>query len=157
MLVGVQTYDIRDPAAVQALDILDWSIIGVFCAEFLIKVVAEGSKPWLYFHDRWNVFDFLILILSVLPFGGQAIVALRLIRLGRVLKLVRALPQLRILVQGLASAFGSIGYIGLLLLLSFYLFAVSVQRSSDACVAPESFTCRVLRANACQPYSLSIH
>jgi len=37
---------------------------------------------------------------------------------------VRALPQLRILVQGLASAFTSIGYIGLLLLLAFYLFAV---------------------------------
>lgn len=40
------------------------------------------------------------------------------------LKLVRALPKLQILVMGLLKSMSSIGYIGLLLGLLFYLYGV---------------------------------
>ena len=47
-----------------------------------------------------------------------------MLRLARVLKLVRALPQLQIIVQALFDGLSSIFYILLLLLLLFYFYAI---------------------------------
>ena len=34
------------------------------------KVLAEGKKPWRYFFDYWNVFDFLVVVAGFIPFAG---------------------------------------------------------------------------------------
>lgn len=123
--VGIQTYPL-DPESdlVETLEVIDNIILVIFIAELVIKFVAEGKRPWLFFNNNWNVFDFLIVVVGLMPFGGSAVTALRLVRLLRVLKLVRALPKLRVLVMGLLKSMSSIAYIGLLLLLLFYLYAV---------------------------------
>lgn len=124
ILVGIQTYDITDPDTLNTLDILDTIVLDIFVLEIVIKLLAEGKLPWLFFTDSWNTFDFLIVAVGFMPFGGNAVTALRLVRLLRVLKLVRALPKLRILVMGLLKSLSSIAYIGLLLMMLFYLYAV---------------------------------
>merc|ERR1712032_1206305 len=97
-----------------AKSILDEFVVGIFCAEIFIKVLAEGKRPWRYFFDYWNIFDFVVVVLGFIPFGGSgAVMAIRLVRLLRVLKLVRALPELQILVIGLIKSLSSIVYIGL--------------------------------------------
>ena len=63
-------------------------------------------------------------LVGYLPFDTAGVTSLRTARLVRVLKLVRALPKLRILVEGLLRSLTSIAYIALLLLLLFYLYAV---------------------------------
>ena len=98
--------------------------MGVFIAEIVIKLIVCNDAPYKYFLDSWNVFDFAIVALSFLQLGGDAIRTLRLIRLLRVLKLVRALPKLRILVMGLVASLSSIMYIGILLMLLIYFYAV---------------------------------
>ena len=87
-------------------------------------VARESEKDKLIQPDWWNLFDFSIVAVGLMPFSGSMVTALRLIRLLRVLKLVRALPKLRILVLGLIKSLSSIVYIGLLLGLLFYLYAV---------------------------------
>lgn len=104
---------------------VDEVILVIFIGELVVKFAAEGKYPHRFFFDAWNVFDFLIVVVGLMPFAGSAVTALRLVRLLRVLKLVRALPKLRILVMGLLKSMSSIAYIGLLLMLLFYLFAVS--------------------------------
>lgn len=100
-------------------------IVLIFMIEIYIKLIAEGKRPWLFFTDGWNIFDFFIVVAGFIPMGGGgAIMVLRLLRLLRVLKLVKALPKLRILVIGLIKSFSAIAYIGMLLMLLFYLFAV---------------------------------
>ena len=89
----------------------DLVILIIFILEIVIKMIAEGNKPLHFFTDAWNVFDFLIVAVGLMPFGGNAITALRLVRLLRVLKLVRALPKLRILVMGLLLSMSSIAYV----------------------------------------------
>lgn len=125
VLVGVET----NAAFVQrhegVLHALDRIILGVFILEIAVKVGAQGTKPWRYFKDPWNVFDFLIVASSLLPVGGQHLVVLRLVRLLRVLRLVRALPRLQILVSALIKSFPSMGYVSLLLGLLFYVYAVA--------------------------------
>ena len=60
----------------------------IFIIELVVKLLAEGRWPWRFFSDAWNVFDFLIVAVGLMPFGGSAVTALRLVRLLRVLKLV---------------------------------------------------------------------
>ena len=66
--------------------------MAIFILEIVVKLVAEGNRPFQFFTDAWNVFDFLIVVVGLLPFGGSAVTALRLVRLLRVLKLVSSVP-----------------------------------------------------------------
>jgi voltage-gated sodium channel len=91
----------------------------------VVKIGAEGSTPWRYFTDPWNVFDFFIVAVALLPFQAEGVAVLRLARLLRVLKLVRALPRLQVLVTALLKSIPSMGYVSLLLGLLFYLYGVA--------------------------------
>lgn len=125
VLVGLETY----PSIVEgwggALHFADKLILIIFTVEVVVKMGAEGRKPWAYFRDPWNVFDFLIVLAAYMPIDAQFITVLRLARVLRVLKLVRALPKLQIIVSALLRSIPSMGYVSLLLLLLFYLFAVT--------------------------------
>src|SRR5512139_877556 len=107
------------------LDLLDVLILGVFVVEALLKMAAHGRRPWLYFADGWNVFDFLIIVICVLPVGGPFAAVLRLARALRLLRLVSALPKLQLLVGALLKSLGAMGYVTLLLALMFYIYAVA--------------------------------
>ena len=108
-----------------ALLALDKIILGIFIVEAALKLAAHGRKPWRYFTDGWNVFDFLIVVLCVLPVGGPFAAVLRLARALRLLRLVSALPKLQLLVGALMKSLSSMGYVSLLLGLLFYIYAVA--------------------------------
>jgi voltage-gated sodium channel len=125
LIVGFETYPEIELRFGRVLDILDIAVIAIFTVEVLIKIGAEGSKPWNYFRDAWNVFDFIIVTACYLPFDNQYITVLRLIRLLRVLRLLRALPKLQVLVGALFKSIPSMGYVALLMGLLFYVFAIA--------------------------------
>jgi voltage-gated sodium channel len=125
VLVGIETYPKLHHEYATVLHIGDKIILGIFIGEAVVKIGAEGSKPWRYFMDPWNVFDFAIVVACLLPFSGSAVTVLRLLRLLRVLKLVRALPKLQILVSALLKSIPSMAYVGILLGLLFYVYSVA--------------------------------
>jgi voltage-gated sodium channel len=124
VVVGLQTDEDIVHDHQETLDTLDLFILIVFTVEVVLKLIAEESEPWNYFHSKWNVFDFIIVVGSFLPGGGSMLTMLRLLRLLRVLKLVKSLPQLAIIVNALIMGVSSIGFIGLILFLCFYMFAI---------------------------------
>ncbi len=124
VLVGIQTYPSVEQEYHGILHLLDQIILWIFVAEIAIKMGAEGRRPWRYFLDPWNVFDFLIVAVCFMPLDAQYVTVLRLARLLRVLKLVNALPELRIIVSALLKSIPSMFYISLLLFILFYLYAV---------------------------------
>ncbi|MCH2109825.1 MAG: ion transporter [Polyangiaceae bacterium] len=124
-LVGVETYPALAQRHASLLHMLDRLVLAIFTLEVVIKMGAEGRRPLNYFKDGWNTFDFIIVAACFLPFSGQAITVLRLLRLLRVLKLVRALPKLQILVSALLKSIPSMGYVTLLLVMLFYVYAVA--------------------------------
>ncbi len=107
------------------LQALDKIILGIFIVEALLKMVAHGRQPWRYFADSWNVFDFLIVVICLLPLGGPFAAVLRLARALRLLRLVSALPKLQLLVGALLKSLSAMGYVSLLLGLLFYIYAVA--------------------------------
>ena len=125
LIIGMETSEDLSAKYKSIFHIFDVTILGIFVLEIIIKIGAEGRKPWRYFFDPWNVFDFVIVAVCFLPINAQFAAVLRLARLFRVLKLVRALPKLQILVSALLKSLPSMGYVGLLLALLFYIYSVA--------------------------------
>lgn len=103
---------------------LDQLVLLFFVVEALLKMARHGRRWYRYFGDRWNVFDFLIVVACLLPAGGQYAAVLRLARVLRALRLVTAVPKLQLLVNSLLKSVTSLGYVGLLLAVLFYVYAV---------------------------------
>ena len=99
--------------------------LGVFVLEAGVKIAAAWPKPMRYFKDGWNVFDFTIIVFSLLPSTGELATLARLARLLRVLRLVSALPELRLiivtLVRSIPSMFNVVGLMSII----FYIYAVA--------------------------------
>lgn len=125
VLVGIETYESIHQRFHGVMDVLDQLVLWIFVAEIVIKMTGELPRPWRYFYDGWNVFDFVIVAGAFLPFAAQYATVLRLLRLLRVLKLVRALPKLQLLVGALLKSIPSMGYVSILLLMLFYVYAVA--------------------------------
>jgi voltage-gated sodium channel len=124
VIVGLET----DPGTMarhgQAILVVDWIVIGLFAVEALLKMAQHGRRWPRYFAEPWNVFDFTILVVCLLPIGGHFAAVLRLLRVLRAMRLVTALPRLQMLVTALLKSLPSMGYVGLLLLLLFYVYGV---------------------------------
>lgn len=124
VIVGLETYSGLMDTHGDLLHLLDHIVLYIFVVEILLKIGAKGSKPWEFFNDGWNVFDFIIVAVCFLPIGGAYIAVLRLARILRVFRLVSALPKLQILVGALLKSIPSMSYVGILLFLLFYIYAV---------------------------------
>ncbi len=124
VLVGLETS--RDIVARYGtwLHRLDQVVLLFFILEAALKMARHGRHWYRYFGDRWNVFDFLIVVACLVPAGGQYAAVLRLARVLRALRLVTAVPKLQLLVNSLLKSVTSLGYVGLLLAVLFYVYAV---------------------------------
>jgi len=100
-------------------------ILGVFIVEATLKMIAVAPRLRLYFGNGWNLFDFSIVVLSLIPATGEFALVARLIRVLRVLRLVSAVPQLRLVVATLVRSIPSMGHVILLMSLVFYIYAVT--------------------------------
>ncbi len=123
IVVGMQTYKNFGAQHQATLNALDSIILGIFILEVVVKIIANGRNPLNYFKDSWNIFDFSIVAVCLLPIESNDFVAvLRLARVLRVLKLVSALPRLQVLVGAVLKSVPSIGYVFLLATLHFYIY-----------------------------------
>ncbi len=95
-------------------------VLTIFVVEILIKLYAFRQS---FFRSSWNVFDFVIVGIALVPATGPLAV-LRAFRILRILRLITKIPRLRHLVESLLRALPSIGWIVVLMLLVFYIFAV---------------------------------
>jgi voltage-gated sodium channel len=125
VIIGLET----DPGIMASygdiLHALDRVILAIFCIEIALKLIAEMPQPWRFFKQPWNVFDFAIVAVCLLPIDSEFAAVLRLARVLRVLRLVTVLPKLQLLVGALLKSIPSMGYVGLLLSIMFYIYAVT--------------------------------
>ena len=122
LLIGAKTYSI--PSGTLAfLDVLDWAVTLFFLVEILVRMVAEGSLR-AFFRKGWNVFDFIIVVASLVPIeDSEAALLGRLLRVFRVLRLVSIIPELRVLLNAFVHAIPRMGYVSLLMFVIFYIYA----------------------------------
>jgi voltage-gated sodium channel len=96
----------------------------VFVVEIAIRLVAYAPRVHRFFADGWNVFDFTVVALSLVPAVGPFATVARLARLLRALRLVSVVPELRLIVGTMVRSIPSMGHVLLLLGLMLYVYAV---------------------------------
>ena len=99
--------------------------LAVFVVEAAIKLTAVAPRFERYFKDGWNLFDFVILVLALMPEAGEFALIARLARLLRVLRVATVVPQLRVIVSTLIRSLPGLGHVMLLLSAVFYVYAVA--------------------------------
>ena len=126
VIMGAETYPGIRESHRSLLGMLDKLIIAVFCIEIVLKILANGRKPWIYFKDPWNVFDFIIVAVCLVPAGDMHFFAVfRILRVLRLLRMITIFPKLRLIVSALLKSIPSMGYVIMLLSLLFYLYGVT--------------------------------
>jgi voltage-gated sodium channel len=108
-----------------ALKFIDRLVLWVFIIEALVKIVAVAPRVGRYFRDPWNLFDFTIVVASLIPATGSFATVARLLRLLRVLRLISALPELRLIVTTLVRSIPSMGHVVMLMSILFYIYAIA--------------------------------
>ena len=93
--LAILTFPNIDPETRQLVLTLDYVCLGIFVVELIVRMISYGKKPWMFFANGWNIFDFLIIVATPI-FAGQTTI-LRLLRIFRLIRIFRFLPEVRIL------------------------------------------------------------
>uniref|UniRef100_A0A3P8QD15 Sodium channel protein n=1 Tax=Astatotilapia calliptera TaxID=8154 RepID=A0A3P8QD15_ASTCA len=123
---------------------------GIFTAEMVLKLIA--MDPYYYFQQGWNIFDGVIVCLSLMELGlsnVEGLSVLRSFRLLRVFKLAKSWPTLNTLIKIIGNSVGALGNLTLVLAIIVFIFAVvGMQlfgKNYQDCVCKISFDCQMPR------------
>ena len=100
-------------------------ILVIFIIEAALKLTAVAPRFSLYFRNGWNLFDFTVILASLIPATEEFALVARLVRVLRVLRLISTVPQLRLIVATLVRSIPSMGHVILLMSIIFYIYAVT--------------------------------
>ncbi|WP_225443554.1 ion transporter [Lolliginicoccus lacisalsi] len=120
VILGLETSDSVRAAVGPVLTALNQAILAVFVVEIAAKLVAFGPR---FFRSGWNVFDFVIVAIALVPTSGPLAI-LRTLRILRVLRLLSTVKRLRMIIESLIQAMPGIGWTAALLGMMFYIFGV---------------------------------
>jgi voltage-gated sodium channel len=124
----------------------DHLFILLFAFEAIIKLSV--FRPKAYFADKWNLFDFVIVILSLpslmtfIPFFAAhdygILKVLRLFRMIRLVKLIRFIPRISMIMAGLGRALKASIFVIIVLAFLNFMFALFTCHFFGE-IAPEYF------------------
>lgn len=98
--------------------------LGIFIVEALMKLLALAPRSQRYFASGWNIFDFAVIVFSLVPATGEFAMVSRLARLLRVMRLITTVKELRVIVAALVRAIPSVGHVMVLMSIVVYIYAI---------------------------------
>ena len=99
-----------------------------FAVEMIVKLISYAPKA--YFKEPWNIFDFIITNVSLveqlfpLPLNPTLVRIFRIFRLARLLRLSKKAKGLKTLMKTFIATLPSLGHVGFLLMIFFFMYAV---------------------------------
>ena len=130
--LGINTYEINNFFK-KIIELLDYAITIFFVVEILIRFFGEPKKIE-FFKNGWNVFDSLIVLISLIPIpNNSSYLLLRLLRIFRVLRIISVVPELKKIIEALIDSIKRVFYVSLLLFIILYVYATigSILFSED--------------------------
>lgn len=124
VILGMETSKPLMEAIGPLLITLDGFCLAIFVGEIAAKLYVQRGK---FFRDGWNLFDFIIVGVALVP-AAQGLSVLRALRILRLLRVVSVAPSLRRVIEGLLNALPGMGSVFLLMALIFYIGAVMATK-----------------------------
>jgi voltage-gated sodium channel len=121
--LAVLTYADLDPAVTAIATAVDRGAIIFYTVEVLLRIISYGRKPWMFFRNGWNVFDFAIVV--AIPFLDGGTVIFRLVRLLRILRIFRFLPEARILMLSMVKSVAPLANLAVLIGFLMFIYAMA--------------------------------
>ncbi|HSG57151.1 MAG TPA: ion transporter, partial [Paracoccaceae bacterium] len=103
---------------------IDRICLSIFVIEIVLKLIAHGRH---FFRSAWNLFDFVIVGIALVP-NAQGMSVLRALRILRVLRVISVAPRLRRVVEGFITALPGMGSVFLLMAIIFYIGSVMATK-----------------------------
>ena len=124
VLLGIETSSALMARYGATLSFLNALIQTIFVVEIAVRLAAHAPRVHRFFGDGWNVFDFLVVGLSLLPQAGAFATIARVARLMRVSRLVSVWPELRLIIGTMLKSIPSMGHVIALLSLLLYIYGI---------------------------------
>jgi len=124
VVLGGGTYAGLSADTQELLTRIDVVLYLVFLAELILRIVSYGRKPWMFFTEGWNVFDFIIIGAVLIPGVREQATVLRLLRLARIARIIRVLPGAQVLIRTLARALPAVGSMVLFTIVLLFVYAM---------------------------------
>ncbi|TCK99971.1 voltage-gated sodium channel [Shimia isoporae] len=124
IILGLETSKPLMASIGPVLIFLDTLCLAIFVLEILAKLFVQRAR---FFRDGWNLFDFVIVGIALVP-AAQGLAVLRALRILRLLRVVSVAPSLRRVIEGLLNALPGMGSVFLLMALVFYIGAVMATK-----------------------------
>ncbi|WP_102106596.1 ion transporter [Oceaniglobus roseus] len=119
-LLGLETSDVVMDRTGPLIPVLDSLCLVIFVIELALKLFAQGAR---FFRNGWNLFDSVIVGVSLVP-GAQTLSVLRALRILRLFRVLSVAPSLRRVVEGFITALPGMASVFVLMALIFYIGAV---------------------------------
>lgn len=120
VILGLMTSDAMNRFFEGGLFILDRLFMAIFIIEMIMKIFAFGKK---FFKSGWNVFDFVVIAISSVPFASWFII-FRTFRLFRLLRYVNKFTRLKQMINTFLALLPNFMAMLLVMAVFFYVFAI---------------------------------
>ena len=124
IILGLETSAPVMAAAGPLIIALDTACLAIFVVELVAKLFAYRGRFW---RNGWNIFDFVIVGISLVP-AAQMLSVLRALRILRVLRVISVAASLRRVVEGFVTALPGMGSVFLLMGIIFYIGSVMATK-----------------------------
>jgi voltage-gated sodium channel len=121
--LAVLTFDGLDPRVAAVAGAVDDFAIYFYAVELVLRIVSYGRRPWMFFLNPWNVFDFLVV--GLIPFLDGGTLIFRLVRLLRILRIFRFLPEARILMLSMVKSVAPLANLAVLIGFLMFIYAMA--------------------------------
>jgi voltage-gated sodium channel len=117
------TFEGLDPSVAAVASAIDQFAIYFYAVELVLRIISYGRKPWMFFLNPWNVFDFLVV--GLIPFLDGGTLIFRLVRLLRILRIFRFLPEARILMLSMVKSVAPLANLAVLIGFLMFIYAMA--------------------------------
>jgi voltage-gated sodium channel len=120
--LAILTMPDLDPNVKAACEQIDLICFAIYGTELVLRILSYGKKPWMFFKQGWNIFDFIVIAASPLLSGQTAV--LRLLRLLRLVRIFRFLPEVRVLTTSIIRSLPPLMSLAVLIFVALFMYGM---------------------------------
>ena len=120
--LAILTMPDLDGSVRAACEQIDLVCFVIYSVELLLRIVSYGKKPWEFFRQGWNVFDFVVI--AAAPFFAGQTAVLRILRLLRLFRIFRFLPEVRVLTTSIVRSLPPLMSLAVLIFVALFMYGM---------------------------------
>ena len=124
IVLGLETFPAVMSQYGNALVVANNVCYGIFVVELILRFASYGRCPQDFFKNGWNIFDLIVIGGVLVPGVRENATLLRLLRLGRIARLLRFLPDARVLIATVWRSIPPLGSIVVLTVLILFIYGM---------------------------------